>query len=131
MIETLCVLGYFLVGVLVSRPLYGHFRKRNIAYNIKNYAPLYQYSRVGKSGGYSLEYYGFNVEKWNRSDRPGVIFLAAVWSMAWPAFATLPIGWALYRYMTGSKIRSQAEIDAEQERLSKRINELEKELGIK
>jgi hypothetical protein len=128
MIETLCVLGYFLVGVLASRPIYGHLRKLSIAKQLRVYPSLYQYSRIDR---YDVEYYGFNRAKWNREDRPPVILSAILISMLWPLVLTAPVGYVIYKYMTGSKIRSQVEIEAETEQLNKRIVELERELHIR
>jgi hypothetical protein len=128
MIELLCTLGYFLVGALATRPVYGYLRRASIAKQIRVYPSLYQYSRVNR---YDVEYYGFNRAKWDREDRPPVILSAILICMLWPFVLTVPVGYVLYKYMTGSKTRSQAEIEAEKQQLNKRIKELEKELDIR
>jgi hypothetical protein len=129
MIELICWLAWPAGAILLSRPLFGILRKRHIAHVLKEYPALYQYSRTSNNG-FGLEYYGFKMDRWNRKDRPGFIFLAAVWSLAWPALALVPVVWVLYKWMTGSKIRSSVEMTAERDKLEQRIRELEKELGI-
>ena len=128
MIELLAYLGYFATGFLLTRPIYGFLRKRSIEYNIREYPPLYQHSRYV---GHRTEYYGFKQDYWNRSSRPFIVYMTAVWCLFWPVTIVIPIGLGAYKYMTGSKIRSTAELEAEKAELSDRINKLEKELGIR
>lgn len=129
MIATLAVLGYVLVGVLISRPVYGRLRKGSIDNCLKRYAALYQRSSYGP--GLSIEYYGFDHERWNQLDRPMIVFSTFLFSICWPGLVLIPVGYGIYRYMTGSKIMSQVEMDVERDRLNNRIKELETELGIK
>ena len=128
MIELFAYLGYFAIAFLVTRPIYGYLRKRSIEYNIREYPPLYQHSRFK---GYNLEYYGFKQDYWNKSSRPFVVYTTACLSLFWPVMLAIPVGLGAYKYMTGSKIRSTAELEAEKAELSDRINKLEKELGIR
>lgn len=128
MIELSLWLSYFAVAFVLTRPIYGYLRKRSIEYNIREYPPLYQHSRWK---GASCEYYGFKQDYWNKSSRPFVVYMTSVLSLFWPVVFTIPLGIGAYKYMTGSKIRSTAELEAEKAELSDRINKLEKELGIR
>ena len=119
-------LGYFAIAVLASRPLYGILRARSIDKNIRDYPALY----TRNYSYYSKDYDGVNIVYWNKHSQGEVKFATILLCLAWPVFMIYPIGMGIQRYMTGTKIKSNSEIEAERTALSKRITELEKELKI-
>ena len=108
MIPATVIPSYLLIAFLLSRPIYGLNRARSIAANRRRWGSLYRDD--------DLDY-------WNIADRPLVIFGSVLLSLLWPLI--IP-GYAAYRYMAGTKIRS----DFEKEQDRRRIAELEKELGL-
>lgn len=131
MITLLSLLGYLGVAFVLSRPVYGRLRSHSIDSAVREFPDLYCHSRYDSKHHLRREYYGFKEEYWNLSSRPLVITITVLICLVWPAAGLYPIGYGAYRYMTGSKVRSDTEIEAEREEMAEKIRKLEKELEIK
>lgn len=113
-IAWLSVAGYFLAAVLLSRPIYGRIRANSIdAYFSK------RYNR------------GDRMEDWESLRKSDCLMGTALLALFWPVVMTFPAFIWLSRWTTGSKIRSNREIEQEKRFMRERISTLEQELGIK
>lgn len=108
------LIAYVLVAVLLSRPIYGVISSRSK----ENY-----YARWGTYSSHSEQ-------NWIRYYRTECVLGSLLLSMIWPLLGFIPVLVGMKRWMLGSKIRPNFEIEREREKMQRRIRELEKELKI-
>lgn len=118
MIGWLIAATYVVVAVLASRPVYGRLRAHSIDACLKRWT-LY----IDHQGNLDLS-------PWNSSDRPSVMTSSLLLALLWPLLWVYPVALGLRRYMSGTKVRSEAEINAERKAMERRIVELESELDL-
>lgn len=110
------VMAYMLVAVLVMRPVFGMMRARSI----DDWASRSALRTVDDS-----------IQRWEKWGRGETTFFSAMWSLAWPALLLVPVCTLIKRYVTGTRIKSNMEIEAECTDLQAEIANLERELGLK
>jgi hypothetical protein len=60
-----------------------------------------------------------------------VVFCSAVISLFWPLAPLVPVAVGIWRWVSGSKIRANAEIEADMRAMDEKVRDLEKKLGMR
>lgn len=122
---TLGVVGYLAADLYAARWLYATWRARSIDRRVKQnertYGGLVEPKPQGERTSKAVE--DFN-ELYRTEYMLGAFAVAAIWPVAL-------LAWGLFRFFDAAPARSRSELEAERDALSRRIAELEADLGIK